>query len=102
LFEQVQSEFGDRHRKFRDFLRRRFDDSRRYLLDGQKLSEERELLLGAYFTHEYSLEAAALFNPSITPHPDQSHVAPGSLRFILSLRATAEGHVSSITFRSGI
>jgi len=54
------------------------------------------------FTHEYSLEAAALFNPSMVPHMDQSDVPPGSLRFILSLRATAEGHVSSIAFRSGI
>jgi len=59
------------------------------------------LLLGAYFTHEYSLEAAALFNPSIVPHPDQSELAPGALRFILSLRATGEGHISSITFRTG-
>jgi predicted GH43/DUF377 family glycosyl hydrolase len=58
--------------------------------------------LGGYFTHEYSLEAVSLCNPSIVPHPDQSDVPPGSLRFILSLRATAEGHVSSIVFRSGI
>ncbi len=59
------------------------------------------MLLGAYFSHEYSLEAAALFNPSIVPHPDQSDLPPGSLRFILSLRATGEGHISSITFRTG-
>jgi predicted GH43/DUF377 family glycosyl hydrolase len=72
------------------------------LLNGQKLSDERELLLGGYFTHEFSLEGAALFNPSIVPHPDQSGLAPGSLRFILSLRATAEGHISSITFRTGL
>jgi predicted GH43/DUF377 family glycosyl hydrolase len=71
------------------------------LLAGQSLSEERELLLGGYFTHEFSLEAAALFNPSIVPHPNQSDVAPGALRFIMSLRATAEGHISSITFRTG-
>ena len=64
--------------------------------------KRRKLLLGGYFTHEYSLEAAALFNPSMVPHPDQSNVPPGSLRFILSLRATAEGHVSSIAFRSGV
>ena len=70
--------------------------------NGQRLSEERELLLGGYFTHEFSLEAAALFNPSIVPHPDQSGLPPGSLRFILSLRATAEGHISSITFRTGL
>ncbi len=58
--------------------------------------------LGAYFLHEYSFEAAALFNPSIVPHPDQSGVPSGGRRFILSLRAVGEGHVSSLTFRSGV
>lgn len=58
-------------------------------------------LIGAYFMHEYSFEAAALFNPSIVPHPDQSGTAEGNLRFILSLRAVGEGHVSSLNFRCG-
>ena len=102
LLEKVRAEFGDRQLKIDDFLQRRFDEVSPYLLKGQTMSEERKLLLGGYFTHEYSLEAAALFNPSMVPHPDQSGVAPGSLRFILSLRATAEGHVSSIAFRSGV
>ena len=101
LWEQVQAEFGDRHSQTREFLRRRFEQARPCLSSGAKLSAERELLLGAYFSHEYSLEAAALFNPSIVPHPDQSGLPPGSLRFILSLRATGEGHISSITFRTG-
>ena len=60
------------------------------------------LLIGAYFMSEYSLQSAALFNPSIVPHPDQDDVPPGSLRFIMSLRATGEGHLSSIEFRSGL
>jgi len=102
LLAEVRAEFGDRQVKIDDFLRRRFDEVSPYLLNGQKLSEDRKLLMGGYFTHEYSLEAAALFNPSMVPHPDQSNVPPGSLRFILSLRATAEGHVSSIAFRSGM
>jgi predicted GH43/DUF377 family glycosyl hydrolase len=102
LLEAVRAEFGDRQVNINEFLRRRFDEVSPYLLHGQRLSEERKLLLGGYFTHEYSLEAAALFNPSIVPHPDQSDVPSGSLRFILSLRATAEGHVSSIVFRSGL
>ena len=59
------------------------------------------MLIGAYFTHEYSPESAALFNPSIVPHPDQTGLPKGALRFILSLRATGEGHISSITFRTG-
>jgi predicted GH43/DUF377 family glycosyl hydrolase len=101
LLAQVQAEFGDRHPETRAFLKRRFEEVRHCVAPGQDLSEERKLLLGAYFTHEYSLEAAALFNPSIVPHPDQSGLPPGSLRFILSLRATGEGHISSITFRTG-
>ena len=101
LLTGVRTEFGDRQVKIDEFLRRRFDDVSP-LINGQPLSEERKLLLGGYFTHEYSLEAAALFNPSMVPHPDQSNVPPGSLRFVLSLRATAEGHVSSIAFRSGM
>ncbi len=59
-------------------------------------------MIGSYFLAEYSLESAALFNPSIVPHPDQTDLPPGALRFILSLRATGEGHISSIIFRAGI
>ncbi len=102
LWKQVQTDFHERHSQIREFLRRRFEQVRPALPTAVKLSEEREYLLGAYFSHEYSLEAAALFNPSIVPHPDQSDLPPGSLRFILSLRATGEGHISSITFRTGI
>jgi predicted GH43/DUF377 family glycosyl hydrolase len=102
LLEQVQTDFGKRHREIRAFLKRRYDEVRDCVAPGKHLSEERQLLLGAFFTHEYSLEAAALFNPSIVPHPDQSDLPPNSLRFILSLRATGEGHISSITFRTGL
>lgn len=101
LLEEVLTEFGERHLKIQEFLQRRYQQVRRYFWADQPLSEERQLLLAAYFTHEYSLEAAALFNPSIVLHPDQSDLAPGSLRFILSLRGTGEGHISSITFRTG-
>ena len=66
------------------------------------LSDVQRALIGAYFTKEYAIESAALFNPSIVPHPDQSHLDKGSLRFVMSLRATGEGHVSSIVFRSGV
>jgi predicted GH43/DUF377 family glycosyl hydrolase len=101
LLVEVMAEFGERHVKIDEFLIRRFERVRSSLPVGAKVSEERKLLLGAYFSHEYSLEAAALFNPSMVPHPDQSDLPPGSLRFILSLRATGEGHISSITFRTG-
>jgi predicted GH43/DUF377 family glycosyl hydrolase len=101
LLQRVRAEFGDRHVKIDEFLMRRFDRVRPSLPTNVEPSAERKLLLGAYFSHEYSLEAAALFNPSIVPHPDQSGLPSGSLRFILSLRATGEGHISSITFRTG-
>jgi len=68
----------------------------------KKVSDERALLIGSYFLSEYSIESAALFNPSIVPHPDQSDLPAGSLRFVLSLRAVGEGHISSITFREGV
>ena len=64
-------------------------------------SKVQRQLVGAYFLHEYSFEASALFNPSIVSHPDQSGAPEGGRRFILSLRAVGEGHISSLTFRSG-
>jgi predicted GH43/DUF377 family glycosyl hydrolase len=102
LLDEVLADFGDRHLQMRELLKARYQRIKKHLLTNQKLSEARSLLLGAYFTHEYALEAAALFNPSIVPHPDQSNLPDGSLRFILSLRATGEGHISSITFRTGV
>ncbi|MBM5816702.1 MAG: glycosidase [Cyanobacteria bacterium K_Offshore_surface_m2_239] len=66
------------------------------------LSGEQRLLLGYYLTHEYALESAALFNPSLVPHPDQGGLPPGSLRVVLSLCATGEGHISSIEFPGGV
>jgi predicted GH43/DUF377 family glycosyl hydrolase len=101
LLSEIEAEFGDRHFKIREFLLRRFEQVGPSLRAGPFVSEDRKILIGAYFTHEYSLEAAALFNPSIVPHPDQSDVPAGSLRIVLSLRATGEGHISSITFRTG-
>jgi predicted GH43/DUF377 family glycosyl hydrolase len=98
---EVFSDFEGRHQHARAFFLEQFEASRSYLLTDEPLSDERQLLIGAYFTQEYSLESAALFNPSIVPHWDQSGVSANSLRFILSLRAIGEGHLSSITFRSG-
>lgn len=65
------------------------------------ISSARAQLIGAYLTHEYSIEAAALFNPSIAAHPDQDGLAPGELRFVMTARAVGEGHVSSLEFRTG-
>ncbi|RRJ94699.1 glycosidase [Opitutaceae bacterium TAV4] len=98
----VLSHFVDRHTRLRDYLLERFESVRDHLITDKPLSESRRLLLGSYFTQEYSLEAAALFNPSIVPHPDQSGLDAGALRFVLSLRAVGEGHISSIVFRTGM
>ncbi|MFZ1072390.1 MAG: glycoside hydrolase family 130 protein [Verrucomicrobiia bacterium] len=101
LLGQVLGEFADRHEHVEKIFLARFEQVNIYLEPGAQPSPERRTLIGAYFTHEYSPESAALFNPSIVPHPDQSGLPKGALRFILSLRATGEGHISSITFRTG-
>jgi predicted GH43/DUF377 family glycosyl hydrolase len=102
LLDEVMQEFRNRHQRIRPFFLKRFEQVKSFLLTDQPLSETRKLLIGAYFTQEYALESAALFNPSMVWHPDQSGLPEGSRRFILSLRATGEGHISSITFRSGV
>jgi predicted GH43/DUF377 family glycosyl hydrolase len=102
LLEEVSADFSRRHKPIRDLFLRRFEEVREFMTTVAGVSEPRRLLIGAYFLAEYSLESAALFNPSIVPHPDQTGLPPGALRFILSLRATGEGHISSITFRTGI
>ena len=100
--KNVLDKFSYRHHNFELLLERHFDFVRRYMPSDVLPSRERRLLVGSFFLSEYSFESAALFNPSIVPHPDQSGLPPGSLRFILTLRATGEGHISSLTFRSGL
>jgi predicted GH43/DUF377 family glycosyl hydrolase len=102
LLDAVIQDFSGRHRNFREALQRNFERVAEHVPKRVTLSSEQQLLLGAYFTAEYSVEAAALFNPSIVPHPDQKGLATGSQRFVMSFRATGEGHVSSVEFRSGI
>jgi predicted GH43/DUF377 family glycosyl hydrolase len=102
LLDEVCAEFSQRHQRIRSLFLERFEEVRESIPAAEELSEQRRLLIGSYFLAEYSLESAALFNPSIVPHPDQTDLPSGALRFILSLRATGEGHISSITFRTGI
>ncbi|HAH04967.1 MAG TPA: glycosidase [Elusimicrobia bacterium] len=102
VLDQVLEEFSSRHRRFEERLLARSRHLQRFLPPAGDLSQARKLLIGSYFMFEYSAESAALFNPSILPHPDQSGLPEGSLRFLLSLRSTGEGHVSSISFRSGV
>ncbi len=102
LLGQVMGEFKHRHENAERIFHARFLEVRRHLNESWEPSAERKALIGSYFTHEYSPESAALFNPSIVPHPNQTGLAKDALRFILSLRATGEGHISSITFRVGV
>lgn len=97
----VMTDFSPRHKGFEQILERHFEQVARHIAPGTPLSRERRLLIGAYFTHEYSVEAAALFNPSMVLAPDQSNLPHGHCRFVMSLRAVGEGHLSSIEFRSG-
>lgn len=97
----VRQEFDARHFDVESLLTAHYQKVRQHVFTQRPLSHERQLLIGALFSGEYALESAALFNPSIVPHPDQSGVSAGGLRFIMSLRATGEGHISSIEFRSG-
>ncbi len=100
--EAVTQEFHSRHFDIESILRAHFAKVQHHVFTQRPLSEARKILIGALFSGEYSLESAALFNPSIVPHPDQSGVPAGGLRFVMSLRATGEGHISSIEFRSGL
>ena len=102
LVDGISADFSRRHQDIHQVFLERFEEVHDLLSADGKISEQRRLLIGSYFLAEYSLESAALFNPSIVPHPDQTGLSAGALRFILSLRATGEGHVSSITFRTGI
>jgi predicted GH43/DUF377 family glycosyl hydrolase len=94
--------FQGRHRRLLATLERRTDTMEIAHSMHTSLTDTQRQLIGAYFLHEYSFQAAALFNPSIVAHPDQSGAPDGGRRFILSLRAVGEGHVSSLTFRSGL
>ncbi len=101
-WEAVRAGFSSRHRDLESVLADHFLLVSRHLECTERLSPERELLVGAYFTHEYSIEGASLCNPSIVPAQVQSGLPAGALRFIMSLRAVGEGHLSSIEFRSGV
>jgi len=96
------TQFAHRHLDLNGALLRNYEGVAGLIADPGQLTEERRLLIGAYFTHEYSIEAAALSNPSIVAAPNQTGLGAGEKRFVLSLRAIGEGHLSSIEFRSGV
>jgi len=102
--DKIKKDFANRHHNLDEILLRHFKKVENQFKekDLSLLSSQKKLLTGAYFTKEYSIESAALFNPSIILHPDQSGLQQGEQRFIMSLRATGEGHISSMVFKTGI
>ena len=104
LCEQIIDEFAAKYRDIESIFLSHFEIVEHLLHASNPtgLSEEKKKLIGAYFTMEYAIEAAALFNPSVVKHPDQSGMLPGQLRVVISFRATGESHISSLVFRSGV
>jgi predicted GH43/DUF377 family glycosyl hydrolase len=98
---EVLENFEGRHRNLLEIFEARAAEMEEALEPHAVLNRTQRCLIGAYFLHEYSFEASALFNPSIVRHPDQTGAPQNGCRFILSLRAVGEGHISSLTFRSG-
>jgi predicted GH43/DUF377 family glycosyl hydrolase len=103
LLDGLRRNFRTQHPDLRDLLEEHYEEVRRLVSDDiPDPGAIRRRLIGAYFTMEYALESVALFNPSIVPGVDQRGVPPGGVRFLMSLRALGEGHVSSIVFRRGL
>ncbi|MBJ6123280.1 glycoside hydrolase family 130 protein [Sphingomonas mollis] len=98
--ELLMVSMGERHHNVERVLRRRFEEVRGDIGDGT-FDDDEQLLIGAYFSQEYAFESAALFNPSVVALTEEEPSQPGAVRFILSLRGIGEGHISSITFRTG-
>ena len=98
----VDGDFFGRHWQTHAIFLNRFQQVRDYLGDLGDINEDHAKLIGAYFSHEYSYAAAAIMNPSIVPHPDQSGVRDGAVKFVMSMRTVGEGHISSVSFREGV
>ena len=101
---QILRDFAARHRNITEVFERHFVEVMRRLGEGSRFhtinfTTKRKLLIGGYFTHEYSIEAAAFFNPSLVVAPYQTNLTEGELRLVMSMRATGEGHISSLEFR---
>jgi predicted GH43/DUF377 family glycosyl hydrolase len=102
LLAALLESFGSRHRDYRHVLECGFEQVAHHMDEEQIPSADRRMLIGAFFTHEFSIQAAAFFNPSVVPAPDQSGLQRGELRFVMSARSVGEGHLSSIEFRTGV
>lgn len=106
IISPLLQEYSKRHRNITRVLNRHCAKLKPFFselnIDYDVLTVYRKLLIGSYFTHEYSIESAAFFNPSIVQDPDQNELSEGERRVIMSFRAVGEGHISSITFRRAL
>ena len=104
--KQVLRDYSMRHRNISRVFEKHFNKIAHLVkqinIDSESLAYSQKILIGTYFTMEYSIESTAFFNPSVIEHPDQSETGSGEKRVILSFRATGEGHISSIVFRTGL
>jgi predicted GH43/DUF377 family glycosyl hydrolase len=100
--KEINRQFGHRHKNIESIYIDNYNFFKKHYEEYSELPELKKRLLGATLTKEYSIQSAALFNPSMVPHPDQSGLQKGEKRFLISLRSVGEGHISSIEFRSGI
>ncbi|HEX8486882.1 glycoside hydrolase family 130 protein [Sphingomonas sp.] len=100
--DRARASLDQRHRDVCPLLERQFDAVAGMVPADAQVSPDQRILIGAYLSAEYSFEAAALFNPSAVPHPDQSGLEDGAVRIVVSLRGIGEGHLSSVTFRTGV
>jgi predicted GH43/DUF377 family glycosyl hydrolase len=100
--QEVDHDFFGRHWQTHALFLERYQQMRQLMGGIDNINEDHAKLIGAYFSHEYSYAAAAIMNPSIVAHPDQSGMRDGAVRFVLSLRTVGEGHISSIAFREGV
>jgi predicted GH43/DUF377 family glycosyl hydrolase len=99
---RLDESLGNQHRNFEAVLLSRFQEVNGSLIECGDVSRERAIVIGAFFSEEYSFEAAALFNPTMVLHPNQSGMHEDEFRFIMALRGMGEGHLSSVTFRTGV
>lgn len=106
IISPILQEYSKRHRNITKSLLKHFDKLQSLFefmkIDYKSIQVHRKLLIGSYFTHEYSIESAAFFNPSIIEDPDQTELEEGERRLIISFRAVGEGHISSIVFRRAL
>lgn len=102
ILERVLTKFSDRHKNILERIECNYNKIKKFIPADVQLEGNRRVLMGAYFSCEYSIQSAAFFNPSIVPHPNQEGLEEESLRFILSFRSVGEGHISSVEFRSGV